>query len=337
MKKALYWLLGIIGVIILLWVLACFLAPKNLDVKKEQSMKAPANMVYNLVSDLGSWEQWSSWNLKDTSMQVTYGDITKGLGAKSSWVSATQGSGTQEFIEVVAGEKIRSEMHFEGMSDANYASFFFEEKAGMTSVIWDMDGADMPFLIRPMNWYLESEVSKSYAEGLSNLKNLVEKRASEKIYDGYKVKELLLEERYFLINRQEVPLANISQFYQQNLGALFSKMQKAGLTMAGMPCGLFFKYDIAKGMTDMAAGLPMTDPVDIADASSITTPSGRALQVDYLGDYAGTEKAHAAIEKYMEDYNLLNNPPVIEEYLTDPGTEKDPNKWLTRITYFIAE
>lgn len=337
MKKALYWLLGIIGVLIALLVLSMFLAPKKLVVKKDLDMKAPANMIYNVISDLKSWDEWSAWNLHDTAMQVTYSDITKGVGAKTSWKSATQGNGSQEIIEAIMGEKMKSEMFFEGMDMPNYATFELVESDGITNVYWDMDGAEMPFYMRPLNWLIKGQVSNNYVESLNNIKALVEKRALEKIYDGYKINEVVLEERHFLINRQEVPLANISQFYQQNLGSLFSKLQKAGLQMEGMPCGLFFKYDLTKGVTDMAAGLPISDEFDIADATSISTPIGRALQVDYFGDYAGTGTAHDAIEKYMKDYNLLNNPPVIEEYLTDPGTEKDPSKWLTRITYYIAD
>ena len=37
-----------------------------------------------------------------------------------------------------------------------------------------------------------------------------------------------------------------------------------------------------------------------------------------------------------EFYGLLSDVPAVEEYLTDPGQEKDPSKWLTRITYYIA-
>jgi len=28
--------------------------------------------------------------------------------------------------------------------------------------------------------------------------------------------------------------------------------------------------------------------------------------------------------------------PVVEEYITDPGEEPDPEKWLTRITYYFT-
>ena len=43
------------------------------------------------------------------------------------------------------------------------------------------------------------------------------------------------------------------------------------------------------------------------------------------------------MDEYMKDFGLLNNPPIIEEYVTDPSTEKDPAKWLTKIIYYIAQ
>jgi len=70
--------------------------------------------------------------------------------------------------------------------------------------------------------------------------------------------------------------------------------------------------------------------------SSLTVSEGRALQVDYYGDSSKSSEAHYAIDEYMKDYGLLNDPPIIEENVTDVTQEKDPNKWLTRITYYIA-
>ena len=337
MKKFLYWLLGILVVLILLLVLAMFLAPKKLVVKSEMEMKAPAKMIYNVVSNLETWPEWSAWHKADTAMVVTLSDKTRGLSAKSSWTSETEGNGSQEFVEAVPGESLKTLMLFEGFDGKNYANWKFTESNGSTKVTWDMGGAEVPFLFRPFNWMMKGQIAEKYEQSLKSLKSIVEKRANENVYSGYKINETEVEERHFIMNRQEVPLANISQFYSQNLGILFAKIQKAGVQMDGMPSGLFFKYDLQSGKTDMAAGLPLSESVEIADATSFTTPSGRALQVDYFGDYNGTGKAHDAIQAYMDDNSLLLNPPMIEEYLTDPGTEKDPDKWLTRLTYFVAE
>ena len=60
------------------------------------------------------------------------------------------------------------------------------------------------------------------------------------------------------------------------------------------------------------------------------------MVIDYYGDYDQTGKAHDAMEKYLKDRNILFNPPVVEEYVTDPGEEKDPSKWLTKIIYYFS-
>ena len=149
--------------------------------------------------------------------------------------------------------------------------------------------------------------------------------------------EVLLDDRYYIMNRQEVAFENMQQFYAQNLGSLFGKLQKAGIDMKGMPSGLFFKYDEKAGKTDMAASIPIAEPVDIKGATSLTIPSGRAIQVDFYGDYHNLGDAHNAIAEYMLDFGLLNNSPVVEEYMTDPGEEPDPSKWLTKVTYYLSQ
>jgi len=54
-----------------------------------------------------------------------------------------------------------------------------------------------------------------------------------------------------------------------------------------------------------------------------------------MGGYNGLEQAHLAMDDYMKANNLENQPPVIEEYITDPGSEPDSNKWVTKITYLV--
>ncbi len=337
MKKFLIWLGIILASIIAIYLIIAAIAPKSLQVEEQLEMDAPANMVYNVVSDLDTWPSWSPWHQRDTAMVIKYGDVRKGLNAYSEWTSESEGNGNQKFVEVVPGESIKTEMHFEGFDGANYANWAFSEMDGKTKVSWNMDGAEMPFLYRPMVFLMKGMVSDSYKQGLANIKTIVEKRANEKIYDGYKINEVMLEERHFVLNRQEIPMANITQFYQQNLGSLFGKVQKAGIEMDGMPCGLFFKWDEKNNTTDMAASIPVAEAVNIKGASSLSIPAKKALQVDYYGDYSGTAAAHSAIDKYMSDYGLLNDVPMIEEYLSDPMEEKDPQKWLTRLTYYLAE
>jgi effector-binding domain-containing protein len=42
-----------------------------------------------------------------------------------------------------------------------------------------------------------------------------------------------------------------------------------------------------------------------------------------------------ALDEYMAEKGLQYIPPVVEEYLTDPGQEPDTAKWLTKVIYFV--
>ena len=75
--------------------------------------------------------------------------------------------------------------------------------------------------------------------------------------------------------------------------------------------------------------------VEIDGFTSLEVAGGKALLVDYYGDYARTEEAHVAIDKYLNNHNLTFRFPVIEQYVTDPELEPDPSKWLTKVVYFI--
>ena len=59
--------------------------------------------------------------------------------------------------------------------------------------------------------------------------------------------------------------------------------------------------------------------------------------VDFYGPYDKLKAAHDAIAQYAKDKGLKLKSPAIEEYIGDPGVEKDPNKVLTRVYYLIGE
>ncbi|HRO41850.1 MAG TPA: hypothetical protein PL009_03395 [Flavipsychrobacter sp.] len=52
------------------------------------------------------------------------------------------------------------------------------------------------------------------------------------------------------------------------------------------------------------------------------------------GSYDGMMQAHGAMGKHIATKNVQPKL-VIEEYITGPGDEKDPSKWVTNIYYLI--
>ncbi|MFT4566907.1 MAG: effector-binding domain-containing protein/uncharacterized protein YndB with AHSA1/START domain [Saprospiraceae bacterium] len=338
--KYLLYLFGLIAAIVLLYIGLCALGPKNFDLIRSTEIDAPAPVVFNLINSFKQMDQWNAWSVEDTTNKVTYNDILSGVGAESTWDSEVNDKGRQKIIESIPNQKIRTELEFEGWNGLSHAEFNLSPEKGKTNVSWAMESGDpLPFAFRGFALLsgMKKSIKRSYDDGLVNLKKIAEERANESIYEGYQIKELILEEKNYVMNRQEVQFDKIQQFYASNLGVLFSKVQAAGVEMTGMPCGLFFRYDESKGVADMASAIPVGDPINIEGASAFNFPSKKAIQVDFYGDYSQTGSAHQAIDLYMADRGYLQDVPLIEEYITDPTIEKDPSKWLTRVTYYFSE
>ena len=59
--------------------------------------------------------------------------------------------------------------------------------------------------------------------------------------------------------------------------------------------------------------------------------AGKALKVQYFGDYAKVKPAYDDIMQYMTEKGLSNNGSPWEVYITDPMKEKDTLKWQTDV------
>ena len=327
----------IIFLLVLMLIVALvlmFVSPTKMEFQETETMEAPPAMVYNIVNDFKKWEDWSPWMDMDPDAVNTYSVKTEGVGANWSWKGEEVGEGSQTITESVPHERINTKLLFGGWDGEAHANWTFEKEGEKTKVTWNFEGSETPFIFRPFNLLMKGGLKETYVKGLNSIKDIVEERAKDKVYNGYKINEVYRGQKHYVMNRQVVKQENITQFYSQNLGAIFTKAQGSNIEMDGMPSGLFYSWNQSNGTTDMAAAIPVKTPTNIPGFISQSLPDGTAVQVDYYGDYNKTEKAHNAIDAYLKDNGLLVNYPVIEEYVTDPTTEKDPSKWLTKITYF---
>lgn len=337
--KYLKWPLIILVGLALIYAALCALGPANFNTVRSLEIDAPKNMIYNVVNDYKLWQKWSPWVEQDSTMVSKLGDQTIGVGASSSW-TGKDGEGKMVMLESVKGERIKNQLNFEGFDGNAYGIWDFKDEKGKTKVSWTMDNdTDLPFLMRGMMLVVGAKggMEKSFEKGLQNIKEIVEQQHKHRRYDGYTINEAMHPEKHYVMSRSEVETDKMQQFYATNLGAIFGKVQGAGLEMDGMPSGLFFKLVPNAQKTDMAAAIPVKEAIQIPGLTTYTIKDRKAIVVDYYGDYNDTQKAHDAIKAYLNDYNLLYDAPVIEEYVTDPTEEKDPSKWLTKITYYPAE
>jgi effector-binding domain-containing protein len=331
----------IAAVIVLVVFLICgLLGPQGFRMERSIVIKAPATLIYKNLSDYRNWPKWSPWYELDTNCAYYYYGTQGQIGAGYKWKgNAKAGEGDMHTTGMTDGSSLTSQLSFiKPFASTAMATFNLEDTTnGATKVTWGFS-QNYSFSRRPMMLFMNMDkmLGGDYEKGLAKLKALCEKQASGAAQGNIQVKEVDWTGRTYLAYRAEVGMKELGKVFQDKMPMLFTASQTGKLQMDGPPSGLYFTWDTVTHKTDMAVGIPVKDASKIAAPyKAITIGSSKALMVDYYGPYDQMQPAHEAIHKYAADKGLKLKAPAIEEYIGDPGAEKDPNKVLTRIYYLV--
>jgi effector-binding domain-containing protein len=334
--KALKIILAILLVLVLAAVVAMFVIPTSLQVERSIEINAPKAMVYRYVSHLRLMDQWGVWFEMDPEMKNVYEGEDGKPGAINIWESEIVGNGSQE-ITSVTSDRVETKLRFTGdwESEADVYIQLVEGEGDAVKVSWGMHTEiGRPFnLVMALMGFTKS-MNDDYDRGLIKLKNLLEEKVTSKNYNGYTIESVEVPPTTFLYKRDQVNIEDVANFFASNLPALYERVGRAG-AMPGTPSGLFFVWDEANNITEMAAAIPFTGGRGIKP-EEILLLDGNALKIDYYGSYGEDQiPVYEAFADYIKDWSLEERELIWEEYVTDPETEPDTSKWLTRIYYFI--
>ncbi len=169
----------IIALVVLVAALAVIglLLPSVSKVQRSAVITAPADVIFDQVNDLKKNEAWSPW--KDPTMKLTYGAVTEGKGAMSSWTSKDMGNGTMTISESVPASSINVDLDFGGMGKALATwTFVPEGDAVKVTEIMTSNAGMNPFK-RWMSLASDKMVGPYFERGLASLKTVSEARAAE--------------------------------------------------------------------------------------------------------------------------------------------------------------
>ncbi len=115
----------------------------------------------------------------------------------------------------------------------------------------------------------------------------------------------------------------------QHFPAIFQYAHGRGLALTGMP---FVRYLEMTDVFTVEAGMPVATPDSgEGDIYGTELAGGSAITTDYYGPYDGLGAAHEALKAWAIDHGHQPESGGWEVYETDPGSEPDSNKWLTRV------
>lgn len=337
--KILKYLLYFVGVLVLIAIVLGFVGPKSFDFNRSAIIPGSPEQVWPYVSSLQNMQLWSPWAEKDTAMVVEYTGTDGAVGSMSSWSGNSDvGKGTQTITKLEPTSYTETEVQILGFLGGKFAGYLsLKDTTGGTFVTWGMKG-EHEFVGRIMGsiFNMDKMMSPVFDRGLTKLSELVAAAPKMEAPSALKIMPGEYPGGKYLGIRGSMGFDKIPSFYEKSYGAIFPALEKAGGKPAGMPGGLYYTWDTEKMTADLAAAVAFTGDIKAPSGMEvINLPAAKSLTIDYMGGYNGIGSAHEAMDAYMKENKLEQLTPVIEEYVTDPGTEPDSTKWLTKVVYFV--
>ena len=329
----------IILVLILIVVVLALIAPKSYHVERTIVINAPQQVVFRQVQFWRNWSAWSPWAGMDSTMTITIEGVDGQPGSKYIWKGDPKKTGQGEMTNtgIKPNEEITYHQHFiqpwESESDGWMR---LSEAASGVQVNWGFSGAyPIPMNIMLLFMNMEKMMAPDFDRGLELLKNICEANAAKIASYESEIEHIRIPAKRYAAIRKEIAMNDLQTFFQNSFADIQQAMQTTGASMVGAPSALYYAWDEEKGVTDMAAAIPVRGKVAGESIIIAETPASKALVINHYGPYDKVELPHIALSMYVQKKGLSMKEPVIEEYLTAPGSEPDPNKWQTRIIYLI--
>ncbi|WP_170761139.1 SRPBCC family protein [Ruegeria lacuscaerulensis] len=169
-------ILLILFTLVLVLIGVSYLLPGKAEVSRNITIDAPASAIFPYVNSMQETEKWSPWLARDPETKLSYSGPEAGVGNTLRWSSEHRevGSGTQEIVESVPDQMVKTALDFGQMGTAS-ASFTLTPEGDQTQVTWGFD-SDLGLnpMSRWMGLMMDKWVGGDYERGLSKLKALVE-------------------------------------------------------------------------------------------------------------------------------------------------------------------
>jgi uncharacterized protein YndB with AHSA1/START domain len=163
--------------IIILFVLAGLILPKEVNLEREIVIEAPVDSVFPMVVSFENFVTWSPWSEYDPHADIRFEGSDGQVGSVYHWSGNDDvGVGSMEIVDLMPNRQIDLKLVFtspwESESDVYYK---FEDAESATKVIWGYS-ANAPF---PTNVVMklvgmEKMLGKDYDNGLAKLKGMIE-------------------------------------------------------------------------------------------------------------------------------------------------------------------
>ena len=326
----------IVGILLALILIIPLFLPNPAEVSAETEIALEPGQIFPVVASYSNRTLWDPWLLTDSTAEAKIEPKAGYVGSTYSWEGDMLGTGKMEVISVVENTHILSSLWFGEVPDPAVVEWHFEAVKGGTKVTWSFSqDAAYPFGRLGMI-FGKMFLSQSFQSGLAKLKEVMESAPPRPSSALAEVEVGVQEAFSAMVVKTSGKMSDISTILSDSYTKVFAEVGKQGLQPAGPPFADYLEYDTEKGTVTIVAG---TSVAEAGKKSGEVVPvvynEMKVLKGKHTGPYEKLSESFMKMEKYAADNGLETTGEAFEFYLTDPGDEPDPAKWVTGIAYVL--
>jgi hypothetical protein len=167
-------------IVIALGVLLLYAAtrPDTFRVQRSASIRAPADKIHPLISDMRRFNSWNPFNKKDPNVKGTYRGPSSGPGAGYDFEGNKDvGKGSIQIVEPVTPTRVSMKLDMiEPFEGHNRVEFTLAPRGDSTEVTWAIHGPS-PFMAKLMGIFFDMDrmIGRDFEAGLADLKAAAER------------------------------------------------------------------------------------------------------------------------------------------------------------------
>jgi effector-binding domain-containing protein len=330
MKKFKKVLIGLLGLIVLLLIIA-FLLPSKYHVERSTVIAADKSTIFNLTSHLQKWDLWTPWNKElDSTVKFELIGPDGQLGTKRTWDGKILKDGEMTLTLLIPGETVGYDLAFNKGQYKSHGMIKIETLGDSCKVSWTDDG-DLGYnpFNRYMGLFMGKMMNPDFDKGLAKLKKMAEERKS-----WPKMEETKIPEQFALIVVDSAGPKDYQQVMGKAYGEIFNYLQASGLKQIGAPFSISLKWDSITKASVMKIGIPVNkEGKNKGRIIAEKIPEQNAVMAYYFGPYEKIEPAYYALDQYIKEINKEVTGGPWEVYISDPMKEKDLTKLETHILF----
>lgn len=168
-------LIIIVALIALPFIIALFVN-NEYEVTRDIVINKPRAEVFDYVKHIKNQDHYSIWNMADPAMKKNFTGTDGTVGFVYHWDGNDDvGGGKQRITAIKEGERIDMDLQFirpfEGDAHTYMAT---KDTVGGTKVSWNMKGYSN-YPMNFMNLFMNKQLGGAFEQGLTNMKNNLEK------------------------------------------------------------------------------------------------------------------------------------------------------------------